>query len=86
VDVLRLTQELDKSKANLKDINEFLTNELKARALTTAALEHQRKELTQELADSKAAAEVRVGLGVRCFGFGGSRRGAREGIGNGALR
>ena len=58
VDNLRLHQDLENSKLNLKDINEFLTNELKARALSSAALEHRKRELEQELADQKAQYEV----------------------------
>ncbi|GLC46586.1 hypothetical protein PLESTB_001618000 [Pleodorina starrii] len=45
VDVLKLTDELETQKLNLRDINEFLTNELKARSLTTSALESKVAEL-----------------------------------------
>ncbi|KAG2488088.1 hypothetical protein HYH03_013391 [Edaphochlamys debaryana] len=45
VDVLKLTDELETQKLNLRDINEFLTNELKARSLTTSALEAKVAEL-----------------------------------------
>ncbi|KAG2430972.1 hypothetical protein HYH02_013505 [Chlamydomonas schloesseri] len=45
VDVVRLTDELETQKLNLRDINEFLTNELKARSLTTSALEAKVAEL-----------------------------------------
>eukprot|EP01026_Neomeris_dumetosa_P003582 TRINITY_DN10963_c0_g1_i1.p1 TRINITY_DN10963_c0_g1~~TRINITY_DN10963_c0_g1_i1.p1 ORF type:complete len:251 (-),score=42.48 TRINITY_DN10963_c0_g1_i1:21-773(-) len=50
LDNLKLSDELENSKCNLKEINEFLTNELKARALTSAALE-------QKLQDNQAAYE-----------------------------
>jgi hypothetical protein len=38
---LKLSKELEVSRINLRDINEFLTNELKARSLTSAALEQK---------------------------------------------
>mmetsp|Transcript_31038 Transcript_31038/g.73792 ORF Transcript_31038/g.73792 Transcript_31038/m.73792 type:complete len:572 (-) Transcript_31038:333-2048(-) len=45
----RLAKELDQSRLNLRDINEFLTNELKARSLTSAALEQKMMELEEEM-------------------------------------
>ena len=38
---VKLSKELEQSRINLRDINEFLTNELKARSLTSAALEQK---------------------------------------------
>lgn len=47
VDKIKLEDELETQKLNLRDINEFLTNELKARSLTTSALEVKISELLQ---------------------------------------
>lgn len=37
----KLSKDLEQSKINLRDIHEFLTNELKARSLTSASLEQK---------------------------------------------
>lgn len=58
VDNFRLSDELEAQKVNLKDINEFLTNELKARSLTTSALEEKVLELTQKMEDIQRECEV----------------------------
>lgn len=47
MDKIKLEDELETQKLNLRDINEFLTNELKARSLTTSALEVKISELLQ---------------------------------------
>eukprot|EP00798_Chlamydomonas_sp_ICE-L_P009811 gene9811-7699_t len=49
IDNLKLTDELETQRLNLRDINEFLTNELKARSLTTSALEAKVHELNHLL-------------------------------------
>lgn len=66
VDNQRLSKELATSKYNLNDINEFLTNELKARALSSAALEHRVKGLEQKLADQKEHYDARLALQQHC--------------------
>lgn len=58
VDNLKLNEELETQKLNLRDINEFLTNELKARSLTTSALEAKVYELNQLLEEVKRNHEV----------------------------
>jgi hypothetical protein len=60
IENIKLTDELENQKINLRDINEFLTNELKARSLTTAALEEKVQELTQLAEDNKKSHEVRT--------------------------
>lgn len=45
-------------KLNLRDINEFLTNELKARSLTTSALEAKVTELNALMEEVKKSHEV----------------------------
>ncbi|KXZ48884.1 hypothetical protein GPECTOR_24g173 [Gonium pectorale] len=63
VDVVRLQDELETQKLNLRDINEFLTNELKARSLTTSALESKVSELNgllEEVRRSHEAALARL--------------------------
>lgn len=57
VENVKLNEELETSKNNLKDINEFLTNELKARSLTTTALEGRLLELQRLLEDHKKQQE-----------------------------
>lgn len=46
---VKLCEELEVQKVNLRDINEFLTNELKARSLAGAALEQRIEDLEVEL-------------------------------------
>ncbi|KAG2424476.1 hypothetical protein HXX76_014528 [Chlamydomonas incerta] len=58
VDVVRLTDELETQKLNLRDINEFLTNELKARSLTTSALEAKVAELNGLMDEVKKSHEA----------------------------
>ena len=55
---MKLNEELDTQKLNLRDINEFLTNELKARSLTTSALEAKVYELNQMLEEVRKGQEV----------------------------
>lgn len=62
---LRLNEELEAQKQNLKDINEFLTNELKARTLTASALEQKLNELQAAFETAKKNHEVR--LRALCF-------------------
>ena len=59
VNNMRLADELETQKLNLRDINEFLTNELKARSLTTTALEAKVVELNGMMEDMKKSQEVR---------------------------
>ena len=49
VENVKLCEELEVQKVNLRDINEFLTNELKARSLAGAALEQRIEDLEAEL-------------------------------------
>ena len=49
VENVKLCEELEVQKVNLRDINEFLTNELKARSLAGAALEQRIEDLEVEL-------------------------------------
>ncbi|GLI71142.1 hypothetical protein VaNZ11_016242 [Volvox africanus] len=58
VDVLKLTDDLETQKLNLRDINEFLTNELKARSLTTSALEAKVAELNNLLEEIRKSHEA----------------------------
>ncbi|GAX79973.1 hypothetical protein CEUSTIGMA_g7412.t1 [Chlamydomonas eustigma] len=51
VENVKLNEELETQKLNLRDINEFLTNELKARSLTTSAMEAKVVELYHLLDD-----------------------------------
>eukprot|EP00239_Pterosperma_sp_CCMP1384_P004132 CAMPEP_0197853914 /NCGR_PEP_ID=MMETSP1438-20131217/23662_1 /TAXON_ID=1461541 /ORGANISM="Pterosperma sp., Strain CCMP1384" /LENGTH=510 /DNA_ID=CAMNT_0043468489 /DNA_START=481 /DNA_END=2010 /DNA_ORIENTATION=- len=46
---VRLSDELETQKINLKDINEFLTNELKAKEISHAALEQRVAQLEADL-------------------------------------
>lgn len=59
VDNFKLSEELETQKLNLRDINEFLTNELKARSLTTSALESKVQELNVLVEDVRRSHEVR---------------------------
>ncbi len=70
VENVKLNEELETQKLNLRDINEFLTNELKARSLTTSAMEAKVVELyslTDELnKNHEVHAMTRVaGIGIR---------------------
>lgn len=56
---VKLNDELETQKLNLRDINEFLTNELKARSLTTSAMEAKVVELYHLLDDVNKSHEVR---------------------------
>jgi hypothetical protein len=58
VDNIKLNEELETQKLNLRDINEFLTNELKARSLTTTALEAKVFELNHLMDEMKKTQEV----------------------------
>eukprot|EP00891_Asterochloris_glomerata_P000279 jgi/Astpho2/279/fgenesh1_pg.00010_%23_42_t len=60
VENVKLCEELEVQKVNLRDINEFLTNELKARSLAGAALEQRIEDLEVELEGLResTAAEV----------------------------
>ena len=55
-----LAAELAAERRNLADVNEFLTNELKARALTAAAREARLEAATRELLATRASAEARL--------------------------
>ncbi len=59
VENIKLAEELETQKLNLRDINEFLTNELKARSLTTSALEGKVYELQGLIDEVKKQHEVR---------------------------
>ena len=59
VENFKLSDELAEQRLNLKDINEFLTNELKVRSLTTAALEEKVASLHQQMEDTRKEYEVR---------------------------
>ena len=54
----RLAEELDEQKCKLKDINDFLVNELKARALSYAVLQSDLAEATKGREASEALLEV----------------------------
>lgn len=58
VDNIKLNEELETQKLNLRDINEFLTNELKARSLTTSALEAKVFELNHLMDELRKSHEV----------------------------
>ena len=60
----KLETELETQKLNLRDINEFLTNELKARSLTTSAMEAKVVELYHLLDDVNKSHEVRDRVGA----------------------
>lgn len=61
VDNIKLEEELEQQKLNLRDINEFLTNELKARSLTTSAMEAKVMELYHQLDDIQKKHEETMG-------------------------
>ena len=58
VENAKLSEDLETQKLNLRDINEFLTNELKARSLTTSAMEAKVVELYHLLDDVNKSHEV----------------------------
>ncbi|GMH42618.1 hypothetical protein BSKO_10537 [Bryopsis sp. KO-2023] len=60
VENIKLTQELDNQKANLRDINEFLTNELQARSITTTTLEQNIAELQGKMEQQKSEYEAEI--------------------------
>lgn len=54
-----LAAELATERCNTADVTEFLTNELKARALAAAARESRLAAATKELATTRSSAEAR---------------------------
>jgi hypothetical protein len=60
IENFKLSEDLETQKLNLRDINEFLTNELKARSLTTSALEAKVYELNQLMEEVRKNHEVRI--------------------------
>jgi hypothetical protein len=58
VERYRLLDELEAQKLNLRDINEFLTNELKARTAANAALDGRVAQLTQRMEELRRTSEV----------------------------
>ena len=54
-----LAAELATERRNTADVTEFLTNELKARALAAAAREARLTAATKELATTRSSAEAR---------------------------
>lgn len=63
VENFKLSDELEASRLNLRDINEFLTNELKARTAANAALEERAAGLAAKLEEVKRSSEVRGSAG-----------------------
>ncbi|WIA34972.1 hypothetical protein OEZ86_013253 [Tetradesmus obliquus] len=61
VEGFKLTDELAKQKLTLQDINEFLTNELKARSVATTQLEERAVALTARLQEVQREAQAEVG-------------------------
>ena len=55
----KLAEELDDQKSKLKDINDFLVNELKARALSYAVLQSDLAEAKKSKEDTETRCEVR---------------------------
>ena len=55
----RLTDELERAKTDMQDINEFLTNQLKGSALKIAGLETRSKELETKLSFQEKAHQVK---------------------------
>jgi hypothetical protein len=55
----RLAEDLEGQKEKLKDINDFLVNELKARALSYAVLQGELADVKKCLEEARAAHEVR---------------------------
>jgi hypothetical protein len=58
VENYKLTEELEEVKSKLKDINEFLVNELKARALSFAALQAELTETKRTMEENQAQFQV----------------------------
>ena len=58
VENFKLTEELEDQKSKLKDINEFLVNELKARALSFAALQAELTETKKTMEENQANFQV----------------------------
>lgn len=58
LDTLKLNESLDESRSNLKEISEFLTNELKARSLTASALQDKVLELQATIENNTKEHEV----------------------------
>jgi len=63
----KLAEELEDQKSKLKDINDFLVNELKARALSYAALQAELAETKKKMAEEKAAFTVLCLLWCRSY-------------------
>ncbi|KAF5838664.1 hypothetical protein DUNSADRAFT_2428 [Dunaliella salina] len=57
---IKLGEDLDIQRLNLRDINEFLTNELKARSLTTNALEAKLYDLNHAMEEQRKAHEAAI--------------------------
>jgi len=57
---IKLGEDLDIQRLNLRDINEFLTNELKARSLTTNALEAKLYDLNQAMEEQRKGHEAAI--------------------------
>lgn len=62
VDNYKLTEELEEQKSKLKDINEFLVNELKARALSFATLQAELTETKKTMEDNKTHFQVQINV------------------------
>ena len=58
VDNYKLTEELEEQKSKLKDINEFLVNELKARALSFATLQAELAETKKTMEENQTHFQV----------------------------
>lgn len=58
VENIKLTEELESQKTSLQDINEFLTNELKAKTAVTNTLEETITGLEAKLKQQKTQYEV----------------------------
>eukprot|EP00803_Ostreobium_quekettii_P004601 evm.model.scf_1052.4 EVM.evm.TU.scf_1052.4 scf_1052:32928-39739(+) len=60
VENIKLSEELDAQKGNLRDVNEFLTNELKARSLATTELEEKLAELDKQRLSERAQLKAEI--------------------------
>lgn len=58
IENIKLAEDLENEKLTLRDVNEFLQNELKARSITANALESKVYELSNMLEDNKKTHEV----------------------------
>lgn len=67
VENIKLTEELDSQKTSLQDINEFLTNELKAKTAATNVLEERITSLETKLKQQKGHYEV-IGCSMLLLG------------------